>query len=159
MAYSVPRPLDACAQRSASPPADHPRPATPADMKARQARKIRELGTALAASGFHTLDEQAHALGVPRSTAWTILRVHHKGSGLSAGIICRMLKNPRLPARVRTVLMEYVAEKCAGAYGHRNPQRWQFLERLPDDHRPRPNTDRASSPRPPRPRPPSRPRR
>jgi hypothetical protein len=159
MAYSVPRPFDACPQHSASPPADHRRPATAAEMKARQANKIRELGTALAASGFHSLDDQAHALGLSRSTAWTILRVHHKGSGLSSGIICRMLKNPRLPPRVRAVLIEYVREKCAGAYGHKKPQRYQFLARLPDDHRPPLNTDCAPSPCPARPGPPSRPRR
>jgi len=53
-----------------------------AEMKARQAAKIRELGHALVDSGFMTLDEQAKALGLARSTTWTILRASHKGSGL-----------------------------------------------------------------------------
>jgi hypothetical protein len=53
-------------------------------MKARQAAKIRELGHALVDAGFLTLDEQSKALGLARSTTWTILRASHKGSGLSA---------------------------------------------------------------------------
>ena len=42
-------------------------------MKARQSSKIRELAEAVESAGFLTLDEQARALGVPRSTAWTIV--------------------------------------------------------------------------------------
>jgi hypothetical protein len=57
-----------------------------AEMKARQAAKIRELGHALVDSGFMTLDDQSKALGLARSTTWTILRTSHKGSGLSAAI-------------------------------------------------------------------------
>jgi hypothetical protein len=56
-------------------------------MKARQAAKIRELGHALVDAGFLTLDEQSKAVGLARSTTWTILRASHKGSGLSAAII------------------------------------------------------------------------
>jgi hypothetical protein len=67
------------------------------EMKARQAAKIRELGYALVDSGFMTLDEQSKALGLARSTTWTILRASHKGSGLSAAIIKRMLLSPQLP--------------------------------------------------------------
>jgi DNA invertase Pin-like site-specific DNA recombinase len=56
-------------------------------MKARQSAKIRELREALVASGFLTLDEQSKALGLSRSTTWTILKGNHKASGLSAAII------------------------------------------------------------------------
>jgi hypothetical protein len=42
-------------------------------MKARQAAKIRELGHALVDAGFLTLDEQSKAVGLARSTTWTIL--------------------------------------------------------------------------------------
>ena len=52
-----------------------------AEMKARQASKIRELGHVLVDVGFLTLDEQSKALGLARSTTWTILRASHKGSG------------------------------------------------------------------------------
>jgi hypothetical protein len=60
-------------------------------MKARQSAKIRELGQALIDAGLRTLDAQADALGLPRSTAWTIVKTCHKTSGLSAGSIERML--------------------------------------------------------------------
>jgi hypothetical protein len=72
-----------------------------AEMKARQAAKIRELGHALVDAGFLTLDEQSKAIGLTRSTTWTILRASHKGSGLSAAIIKRMLLSPKLPPGAR----------------------------------------------------------
>jgi hypothetical protein len=46
--------------------------------KTRQTSRIRELGSALAAEGLVTLDEQARALDLSRSTAWA-------GSCQSAG--------------------------------------------------------------------------
>jgi hypothetical protein len=103
-------------------------------MKARQTAKIRELGDALVASGLHTLDEQATALGLPRSTTWTILRANHKASGLTATVITRMLATPRLPPRVRAVILEYVQEKAAGAYGHSKMQLRRFAARLSVEH-------------------------
>src|SRR5215510_2572659 len=42
-----------------------------ARMKARQSCKIRELAEAVKSAGFLTLDEEAKALGLSRSTAWT----------------------------------------------------------------------------------------
>src|ERR671936_866312 len=68
-----------------------------ARMKARQSCKIRELADAVKSAGFLTLDEQAKALGLSRSTAWTIRRASHKASGLLASIINRMLAAPELP--------------------------------------------------------------
>ena len=68
-----------------------------ADVKARQSSKIREIGEALITAGFVSLDAQAKALGLPRSTAWTILSAEHKGTGISARIICRMLSSKRIP--------------------------------------------------------------
>ena len=64
------------------------------DVKARQSAKIREIGAALVAMGYRALDEQARALGLGRSTAWTILQANHKNSGLSATVIIRMLAAP-----------------------------------------------------------------
>ena len=81
------------------------------DMRARQSSKIRELGDALIAEGYLTLNEQARALGVGLSTTWTILKRNYKTSGLSAGIINRMLAAPRLPALVRARILEYIDEK------------------------------------------------
>jgi hypothetical protein len=75
------------------------------NMKARQTSKIRELGEALVASGLRTLDEQAKALGLPRSTTWTILRANHKASGLSATVINQTLSAPQLPPLVRATIL------------------------------------------------------
>jgi hypothetical protein len=101
-----------------------------AEMKARQATKIRELGHALVDAGFLTLDEQSKALGLARSTTWTILRASHKGSGLSTAIIKRMLLSPQLPPLARRKILEYTADKLAGVYGGSRPERLKFFERM-----------------------------
>jgi hypothetical protein len=88
-----------------------------ADQKARQSAKIRQIGETLIAEGYHGLNEQAKALGLPRSTTWTILRGTHKASGLSVAIINRMLASPAIPPRVRLTIFEYIQEKRAGLYG------------------------------------------
>jgi hypothetical protein len=107
-------------------------------MKTRQASKIRELGDALITSGFVTLDQQARALGLCRSTTWTILKGNHKTSGLSASVINRMLAAPQLPPLVRLKILEYIEEKAAGLYGHGKTQLRRFAARLSvspfDDH-------------------------
>src|SRR5215475_9869891 len=105
-----------------------------AEMKSRQASKIRELGQALVDAGFLTLDEQAKVLGLARSTTWTILRASHKGSGLSAAIIRRMLLSPQLPPRARAKILEYTEDKLAGAYGGSRTQRRRFFARLSIKH-------------------------
>ena len=56
-------------------------------MKSDPSFPIQRIGDALVAEGFVTLDEQAKALGLSRSTTWTILRANHKKSGLSAAIL------------------------------------------------------------------------
>jgi hypothetical protein len=100
---------------------------TSAEAKARQSIKLRELKIALTSAGFRTLDEQARALGLCRSTTWTILGGNHKASGLSATIINRMLSSPELPALVRTKVIEYIAEKAVGRYGHKRTQARRFF--------------------------------
>jgi hypothetical protein len=101
-----------------------------AEMKSRQAAKIRELGEALIEAGLATLDEQSEALGLARSTTWTILRVSHKSSGLSATIIKRMLLSPQLPPLVRRKVVEYTRDKLAGVYGGSRRHRRKFFARL-----------------------------
>jgi hypothetical protein len=101
-----------------------------ARMKARQSAKIRELAEAIKSAGFFTLDDQAKALGLSRSTAWTIRKASHKASGLSASIINRMLAAPELPPLARTKILEYVEEKAAGLYGGSRSQRRKFAARL-----------------------------
>ena len=108
---------------------ERPLPLT-ARMKARQSSKIRELAEAVKSAGFLTLDEQAKALGLSRSTAWTIRKASHKASGLSASIINRMLAAPKLPPSARTRILEYVEEKAAGLYGGSRSQRRKFAARL-----------------------------
>ena len=99
-------------------------------MKAMQSAKIRELRPALVDAGVLTLDQQAKSLGLGRSTAWAILRGNHKSSGLSAATIKRMLASPQLPRSARKIILEYVGEKSAGAYGHSKERLHQFRARL-----------------------------
>ena len=99
-------------------------------MNARHLSKIKELKDALVSSGFLTLDRQSKALGLARSTTWTILRATHKNSGLSAATINCMLRAPQLPSVVRTKVLEYVKEKSDGLYGHSALQRRRFIARL-----------------------------
>ena len=101
-----------------------------ANGKTRQSARIRELGQALISSGFTSLDEQASVLGLPRSTAWTVLKGTHKCSGIAAGTINRMLEGPGLPPLVRNKIHEYVAEKCAGVYGGNKARLARFRARL-----------------------------
>jgi hypothetical protein len=95
-------------------------------LKAMQSAKIRELRHALVHAGFLTLDEQAKCLGLSRSTAWAVLQGNHKGSGLSACLIQRMLASPALPPLAKRVILEYAEKKSAGVYGH-NEQRLRLF--------------------------------
>ena len=95
-----------------------------------QSKKIREIAQALIVAGYISLDDQASALGLPRSTTWTILHAKHKNSGLSAAIIQKILAQPQLSQPVRRKVLEYVQEKASGAYGD-NPYRLRrFAARL-----------------------------
>ena len=73
--------------------------------------KIQDISNALIEAGFHSLDKQARALGVCRSTAWTIVRFKHKLDRLSAKTTRQMLSNPTLPPTVRLVIERYVLER------------------------------------------------
>src|SRR5262249_51683731 len=84
-----------------------------AALKARQSARIRDIARALASTGIVELDRQARALGLSRSTAWTILSASHKSTGISPAVIDRMLASPRLPGEVRTEILVYVGEKAA----------------------------------------------
>src|SRR5215471_1539863 len=109
---------------------EHNTPLARATMRGRQSAKIRELRDALAAAGLRTLDKQAAALTLSRSTTWTLLKGNHKGSGISAAIINRMLLAPRLPPPVRTTILKYVAEKAAGLYGDSDLRLRKFTAQL-----------------------------
>jgi hypothetical protein len=100
------------------------------DMKDRQRAKIKELRHALVDAGLCTLDEQAATLGLSRSTTWAILQCNHKGSGLSASIINRMLESDRLPPSVRAKVLEYVQDKAAGLFGDADLPLRKFKSRM-----------------------------
>jgi hypothetical protein len=108
--------------------------------RALQAAKIREIGGALSAAGYEHIDSQAEALGLARSTTWTVLQGNHKHSGLTAAVIHQMLKSEKLPASVRRKIIEYVLEKLSGHHGHSKKQILNFSRRIsilraPDRHR------------------------
>jgi hypothetical protein len=108
-----------------------------ANMKARQVAKIGELRESLVGEGFDTFSNQATVLGLGRSTAWSVLRADYKQSGVTAGVIKRMLAYPNLPVRARHVLEQYVHETLLGTYGH-NPVRLKsFRKQLGLRERPR----------------------
>jgi hypothetical protein len=98
--------------------------------RARQWTKIREITEALESAGFVSLDEQAEAIGLSRSTTWSILSGLHKNSGLTTNTIGRILGTKKLPAPVRKKLLEYVEEKAQGLYGDSPMRIEQFKERL-----------------------------
>ena len=107
-----------------------PPSATCRRVKLQQCAKIAELRQVLLDTGFHSLNRQAAALGLGRSTTWTILKARHKSSGLTASVIRRMLRSPELPPAARLVIEEYVAQKLAGAYGHSRKQLNKFQAQL-----------------------------
>ncbi len=72
------------------------------EMLGRVAHLLRE-------AGYTSLDAQAKALGLPRSTTHTIIRCQHKVGRLSKHVLDKMLSNPELPERVRAILQEYAS--------------------------------------------------
>ena len=103
------------------------------DLKAREAAKMREIGEALVAAGYDNLDDQATALGLSRSTTWTIIRGTHKSSGPSSATLNRMLSAPDLHSLVRRKVLGYIAEKSAGRYGSPQNCLQRFNQRLADE--------------------------
>jgi|SRR5262249_46092189 len=76
--------------------------------------ELGRISEALIASGFRSLDHQAKALGLGRSTAWNIIKNKHKLGRLSAKTIRRILENPDTPPRVRAIIEGYRSERFAG---------------------------------------------
>ena len=64
---------------------------------------------ALIRSGYRSLDAQARALGISRSTAWTIVSGKHKRGRLHVNTTVKILSNPALPVQVRAVVEAYAA--------------------------------------------------
>jgi hypothetical protein len=100
------------------------------ERKERQRLKIKEIRAALCEAGHVSLDEQARVLGLSRSTTWAMLQANYKSTGLTAVVINRMLRAPKLPSAVRAKLLQYADDKAHGLYGHDHRQRRAFLKRL-----------------------------
>ena len=73
--------------------------------------RLQDISEALTESGYTKLDQQAKALGINRSTAWTIVKVKHKLGRLSSKTTSRILANPETPPAVRDVVRQYLAER------------------------------------------------
>ena len=99
-------------------------------LKTRQTAKMREIVEALVAAGYDSLDSQAAALGLSRSTTWTIIKATHKSSGLSARTLKRMLSAPGLHPVVRRKILEYIEERNDGRYGSTVNSQRMFNQRL-----------------------------
>ena len=72
---------------------------------------LQHISRALIGSGYTSLNQQAKALGLNRSTAWTIVKAKHKLGRLSTKTTTRILANPELPPSVRSVVQKYLAER------------------------------------------------
>ena len=72
---------------------------------------LQDISEALIACGYTNLDKQAKALGVRRSTAWTIVKAKHKLGRLSSKTTSRILANPETPLAVRNVVQQYLDER------------------------------------------------
>src|SRR5262245_27969212 len=104
--------------------------ATLASMQAKQIETLRTLRWALIANGITSFGEQAKALCLPRSTAWSVLHSSHKCTGLNAALVVRMLRSQRLPEDARRIVIIYAQDRAEGVYGHSDLLRQKFVMRL-----------------------------
>ena len=65
---------------------------------------IQLVADALIKDGFHSLDQQAKALGLHRSTVWTIMKTKHKLGLLNNKTARSILAHPGTPASVRVII-------------------------------------------------------
>ena len=74
--------------------------------------RLQDIGDALVAAGYTSLDDQAKALGVTRSTAWNIVNGKNKLDRLARKTTKRILANPDTPPSVRAIIQQYLAERA-----------------------------------------------
>jgi len=72
---------------------------------------VQPLVNALLAAGYGSLDQQANALGIHRSTAWTIIKNKHKLGCLNQATVSRILTNSGTPQSVRLLVEHYLNER------------------------------------------------
>jgi hypothetical protein len=89
------------------------RKSVPPDVHTDLARTItlQDIANAVIVEGYYSLDQQANALGIHRSTAWTIMKNKHKLGRLSEKTTSRMLAQPGLPPSVRALILRYLMDK------------------------------------------------
>src|SRR5262245_8153287 len=98
--------------------------------QARQAAKIKELRTELLTLGYETLSEQAAVLGIKRTTIWAMFNSDHTRGGISSNTVKQLLGANTAPQGLKKIILEYVSEKLAGAYGHNRSARKRFRSRV-----------------------------
>ena len=96
----------------------------------RRTTQIQEIADALVAAGYISLDEQAKALGLNRSTVWTIVKSKHKLGRLNAKTTQTILANPDTPASVRVVIQQYLAQDLVTSNQLSRPPRALKIRRL-----------------------------
>ena len=75
---------------------------------------LQQIREALIKSGHRKLDQQAKALGLGRSTAWTIVKAKHKLGRLNAKTTRCILANPDTPPDVRSIIQKHLNERFTG---------------------------------------------
>jgi len=78
-----------------------------------RARKIaiQPIANAVIKAGFISLDAQAKALGVSRSTAWTIMKAKHKLGRLNSKTAQCILANANTPVSVRELVQTMLEDR------------------------------------------------
>ena len=69
------------------------------------------VANALIKAGYVSLDAQAKALGVSRSTAWTIVKAKQKLGCLNNKTVRNILANPDTPTSVRAIIRTMLDRK------------------------------------------------
>src|SRR5262245_41450550 len=84
-------------------------------MRGDRSIELDRISEMLISAGYISLDEQAKALGLGRSTAWVIVAKKYKVGRLNAKTIDRILKNTQTPPAVRLLVEQYVANRVSRA--------------------------------------------
>src|SRR5262245_37662149 len=79
-------------------------------IKSRRKIPIQCIADALIEAGYTSLDEQSKALGLHRSTTWTIVKTKHKLGRLNTTTAQPILANPDTPPSVRAIIHQALAE-------------------------------------------------
>jgi hypothetical protein len=72
---------------------------------------IHLVAEALIKAGYLSLDDQAKALGLHRSTAWTIMKTKHKLGMLNNKTVRSILAHPDTPVSVRVIIRTMLDRK------------------------------------------------